>query len=91
MEDKKTGKLGGKKSFFDSIDSMEAIIYVQYNLKLTCTFLFLNYSLTLPFPTGIVEEESTSNRELIACEAYIRSDIYGNCFAGSADQFSLNR
>ncbi|RNA23010.1 hypothetical protein BpHYR1_000117 [Brachionus plicatilis] len=30
----------------------------QYNLKLTCTFLFLDSSSTFPFPNGIVEEES---------------------------------
>ncbi|RNA07870.1 hypothetical protein BpHYR1_026008 [Brachionus plicatilis] len=29
----------------------------MYNLKLTCTFLFLNSSSTFPFPTGIGEEE----------------------------------
>ncbi|RNA17661.1 hypothetical protein BpHYR1_044869 [Brachionus plicatilis] len=35
---------------------------VQYNLKLTCTFLFLDSSSTLPFPTGIVEEEWRKGR-----------------------------
>ncbi|RNA29070.1 hypothetical protein BpHYR1_040831 [Brachionus plicatilis] len=33
-----------------------------YNLKRTCTFPFLDSSSTLPFPTGIIVEESGKGR-----------------------------
>ncbi|RNA28265.1 hypothetical protein BpHYR1_003978 [Brachionus plicatilis] len=58
--------------------SLKADSEVEYNLKPTCSFLFLDSSSTLPFPTGIVEKESKNKIRLILVKTFfISSKIYG--------------